>query len=145
MEGRRSIPPDQRPLLAERAARRRHRKAPEHCTSRPAIMALLTFVALTYVCYAYATLLPSVPARASHVSRESETQVPALGVPRSMQQSWAMYSPYFAVEQYQAPPHGCKIDQVRFPASNACFLSWASRSCRRTGSPSSGSPLLLLA
>ena len=75
-------------------------------------MALLAFVALTYVCYAYATLLPPAP---HYELREVDldSQIPSLGVPRSVQQSWVMYSPYFAAEQYLPPPKGCKVDQVR--------------------------------
>ncbi|KAI0722495.1 phytase [Earliella scabrosa] len=89
-------------------------------------MALLALLSLTYICYAYATLLPPAP---HYELREVDldSQIPSLGVPRSVQQSWVMYSPYFAAEQYLPPPKGCKVDQVhilerhgaRFPTDGA--------------------------
>ena len=78
--------------------------------ARPAIMALLSLITLTYVCYAYASL--SSPSQHRN-SKDAEQEAPSLGVPRSVQQSWVMYSPYYPAEVYVPPPHGCRLDQVR--------------------------------
>lgn len=72
-------------------------------------MALLAIVSLTYICYAYATLLPP---KLHYELREVSLDDLSLGVPRSVQKSWAMYSPYFAAERYAQPPKDCKVDQV---------------------------------
>ncbi|KIJ69719.1 hypothetical protein HYDPIDRAFT_35196 [Hydnomerulius pinastri MD-312] len=50
-----------------------------------------------------------------------------VGLPKELQQSWAAYSPYFATEEYRAPPENCEIIQVnllqrhgaRFPTSGS--------------------------
>ena len=78
--------------------------------ARPAIMALLSLITLTYICYAYASL--SSPSQHRN-SKDAEQEVPSLGVPRSVQQSWVMYSPYYPAESYVPPPEGCNLDQVR--------------------------------
>ncbi|KAI0751193.1 phytase [Daedaleopsis nitida] len=87
-------------------------------------MALLALLSLTYISYAYAT---SLQPKHHHELRDVDGGVPPLGVSRSVQQSWVMYSPYFAAEPYRFPPKSCKIDQVniiqrhgaRFPTSGA--------------------------
>ncbi|KAI0758130.1 phytase [Fomes fomentarius] len=87
-------------------------------------MALLVIVSLTYICYAYATLLPP---KLHYELRDVSLDDLSLGVPRSVQKSWAMYSPFFAAEQYAQPPKDCNVDQVhiiqrhgaRFPTSGA--------------------------
>ncbi|TBU45166.1 phytase [Dichomitus squalens] len=73
-------------------------------------MALLSLITLTYICYAYASLSPSTVYRNS---LDVDQEVPSLGVPRSVQQSWVMYSPYYPSEPYVPPPEGCSLDQVR--------------------------------
>ncbi|RDX55363.1 phytase [Lentinus brumalis] len=79
---------------------------------------------MAYLCYAYAVSLPPRP----HLSlRDGASLVPSLGVPDDVQQSWSMYSPYFAAGTYEAPPDRCLVDQVnliqrhgaRFPTSGA--------------------------
>ncbi len=72
-------------------------------------MALLAMVTMAYLCYAYAVSLPPRP----HLSlRDGASLVPSLGVPDDVQQSWSMYSPYFAAGTYEAPPDRCLVDQV---------------------------------
>ena len=67
-------------------------------------------VLLTYVCYAHALLSPQTEFRDDH---KADKGVPSLGVPQSVQQTWAMFAPYYPADQYAAPPEGCSIDQVR--------------------------------
>ncbi|KAI0774716.1 phytase [Trametes elegans] len=85
------------------------------------IMVFPVLASLLFVCYAYATTQP----RGHFELREADDS--RLGVSRAVQQSWVMYSPYFAAEIYQAPPDSCKINQVnivqrhgaRFPTDGA--------------------------
>ncbi|RPD81346.1 phytase [Lentinus tigrinus ALCF2SS1-7] len=86
-------------------------------------MALLALITLTYLCYTYAAFVsPRI-----HYSRIDASSVPSIGISDDVQQSWSMYSPYFAAGTYEAPPDGCLVDQVnqiqrhgaRFPTSGA--------------------------
>lgn len=47
-------------------------------------------------------------------ARAFKPVTPALPLPKSIQHSWAQYSPYFAVESYTVPPKGCEVTQVSF-------------------------------
>ena len=46
------------------------------------------------------------------VGTEDIVRAPPLGVPKSMQTKWAMYSPWHALAVYEPPPKGCNITQV---------------------------------
>ncbi|KAH9854921.1 phytase [Lenzites betulinus] len=83
-------------------------------------MAFSILASLLLVYAAYARGMPSESLQLR------DTQA-SLGVARDVQQSWSMYSPYFAAAEYQKPPASCKITQVniiqrhgaRFPTSGA--------------------------
>ncbi len=77
--------------------------------ARPAMLALCRLITLTYLSYTHAAL--SRPGSLGDVDGDKE--IPSLGVPRTVQQSWVMYSPYYAAEPYVPPPRGCSVDQVR--------------------------------
>ena len=94
------------------AASQRRFKVTEHPKIRFAIMALLSLITLTYACYAYGSVLPRVSHTRPGSFSTGGSNVPSLGVSDNIQQSWSMYSPYFAAETYQSPPKGCQIDQV---------------------------------
>ncbi|PIL37573.1 hypothetical protein GSI_01267 [Ganoderma sinense ZZ0214-1] len=71
--------------------------------------ALLMFITLTCVSFAHATLSSPVSTRANH---KANKEVPSLGVPKSVQETWAMFSPYYPAATYVKPPKGCSVDQV---------------------------------
>nr|VWP00524.1 N/A [Ganoderma boninense] len=66
---------------------------------------------LTCVSYIHAKLSPAGSIRDAHKADKPEG-VPSLGVPQSIQQTWAMFSPYYPAAPYTKPPPGCTIDQV---------------------------------
>ncbi|KAH9849480.1 acid phosphatase [Lenzites betulinus] len=46
------------------------------------------------------------------VTAEGVLRAPPLGVPRSLTNKWAQYSPWHALDKYRDPPAGCNITQV---------------------------------
>ena len=76
--------------------------------ARRAMVALFGLITLTYICYTHATF--STPGSFRDVDGAGGR--PSLGVSRAVQQSWVMYSPYYAAEPYVSPPRGCRVDQV---------------------------------
>ncbi|KAI0638614.1 phytase [Trametes polyzona] len=83
-------------------------------------MVFSLLASLLFVCATYGRTVPR-----EHL--EIRDGPASIGVSREVQQSWSMYSPYFAAEEYQPPPASCKISQVniiqrhgaRFPTSGA--------------------------
>ncbi|KAM5542355.1 hypothetical protein V8D89_003814 [Ganoderma adspersum] len=71
--------------------------------------ALSGLITLTCVSYTYATLSPAGSVRDVH---KADKGAPSLGVPQSVQQTWAMFSPYYPAASYVKPPKGCSVDQV---------------------------------
>ncbi|PCH40718.1 phytase [Wolfiporia cocos MD-104 SS10] len=72
--------------------------------------ALIVVALLFYVLCAYVTLgasRPAVPLDVGYLSGSSSA-----GIFENGSESWAQYTPYFAVEPYSAPPSGCQITQV---------------------------------
>ncbi|PIL36440.1 hypothetical protein GSI_00129 [Ganoderma sinense ZZ0214-1] len=113
---------DQLPLPVDSKATRRSTGA-RFLPARRAMVVLFGLIALTYIYYTHAALPPPGSLRDVDGARE----IPSLGVSRTIQQSWAMYSPYYAAEPYVSPPRGCSVDQVhilqrhgaRYPTSGA--------------------------
>ena len=101
---------DQLPLLVDsEGTLPRHSPAGARvCPERRSIVvpALFALITLTFIYYTHA----SPPDSRQGIGRDKE--VPSLGVPRSVQQSWVMYSPFYAAEPYIPPPRGCSVDQV---------------------------------
>ena len=91
----------------------------------PTMKALSGLITLACVSYTYATFSPAGSVRDVH---KADKGVPSLGVPQSVQQTWAMFAPYYPAASYVKPPKGCSIDQVRprFPV----FVSSYSSGCR---------------
>ena len=102
---------DELPLLADSKGTlpRRSPTGARVCPERRSIVvpALFALITLTFIYYTHA----SPPDSRRDIGGDKE--VPSLGVPRSVQQSWVMYSPFYAVEPYVPPPRGCSVDQVR--------------------------------
>ena len=102
---------DQPPLLVDsKATLSKHSSssAIRVLPARRAMVALFGLITLTYICYTHATF--STPGSFRDV--DGAGGIPSLGVPRAVQQSWVMYSPYYAAEPYVSPPRGCRVDQV---------------------------------
>ena len=74
--------------------------------------ALSGLITLACVSYTYATFSPAGSVRDVH---KADKGVPSLGVPQSVQQTWAMFAPYYPAASYVKPPKGCSIDQVSLP------------------------------
>jgi len=85
--------------------------------SSPRTMTTLLLIAISfYVFCAYVTLgvsHPTVSAVDQVIRVASNGDCEGGEVFGSGSESWAQYSPYFAVESYTPPPSGCEINQVR--------------------------------
>src|ERR1700743_785611 len=71
-----------------------------HCRRLVLITAMAIFSALLALC-----LLNTVG---------WATEVPNIGVPLTVIQSWAQYAPFLPVQKYAAPPAECSIVQVSY-------------------------------